>query len=287
MRTFLFSLQKLDRRIIFLGMALSIFIPLLFPFSLPFRVSKEVQATYDQIEALPQGAPVLISADFDPSSMPELWPFFQANLHHMFANDLKPVFLTLIPTAPPLVWPEIKKTADLYNKEYGVDYAFLGYKDGKELVIKNIGQNIPQQFPQDYRGNPISSLKLMQGLKQAKDFPMLIAISSGFPGINEYVLQIQGLYNLPMIGACTAVSGPDYIPFFKSKQLLGLSMGIPGSAKYERLVQEKDNVQSFSSSGAQSLNVLSLSHVYIILLIIVGNLSYFLTRDMEEEDGSN
>ena len=133
----------------------------------------------------------------------------------MFANDLKPVFLTLIPTAPPLVWPEIKKTADLYNKEYGVDYAFLGYKDGKELVIKNIGQNIPQQFPQDYRGNPISSLKLMQGLKQAKDFPMLIAISSGFPGINEYVLQIQGLYNLPMIGACTAVSGPDYIPFFQ------------------------------------------------------------------------
>ena len=286
MRDFLFSLQKLDRRIIFLGMALSIFIPLLFPFPLPFKVSKEVQAAYDQVEALPKGAPVLVSADFDPSSMPELWPFFQANLHHIFANDLKPVFVTLLPTAPPLIWPEIKKTAKIYNKEYGVDYVFLGYKDGKELVIKNIGQNIPQQFPQDYRGNPINSLEMMQGIKQAKDFPMLVAISAGFPGINEYVLQIQGLYKLPMIGACTAVSGPDYIPFFKSKQLLGLSMGIPGSAKYERLVQAKDTVKEFSGTGAKSLNVLSLSHLYIIFLIVIGNLAYFMTRDMEEPDGS-
>ena len=205
----------------------------------------------------------------------------------MFANDLKPVFVTLLPTAPPLIWPEIKKIAALYKKEYGRDYAFLGYKDGKELVIKNIGQNIPQQFPQDYRGNPIASLEMMQGLKQAKDFPLLIAISAGFPGINEYVLQIQGLYKLPMIGACTAVSGPDYIPFFKSKQLLGLSMGIPGSAKYERLVLAKENVQTFKGTGAKSLNVLSLSHLYIIFLIIVGNIAYFVTRDMEEPDGSD
>ena len=89
-----------------------------------------------------------------------------------------------------------------------------------------------------------------------------------------------------MIGACTAVSGPDYIPFFKSKQLLGLSMGIPGSAKYERLVQAKDTVKEFSGTGAKSLNVLSLSHLYIIFLIVIGNLAYFMTRDMEEPDGS-
>ena len=183
----------------------------------------------------------------------------------------------------PLVLPEIDKIAKMYNKEYGKDYVFLGYKDGRELVIKNIGQNIPQQFPKDYKGTPIEEVPVMQGLKQAKDFPLTVAISAGFPGLNEYVLQIQGQYNLRMIGACTAVSGPDYIPFLKSGQLLGLSMGIPGSAQYERLVAKSPNVKKFQPLGAQGLNVLSMSHLFIILLIVMGNLAYFLTRHVEED----
>ena len=161
----------MDRRWIFLGMALSIFLPLVFPFDQEFNDSKEVLEAYDVIEALPEGSPVLVSADFDPSSMPELWPFFKANLHHMFSKDLKPVFVTLWPTAQPLVLPELQETAALYNKEEGKDYVYLGYKEGKELVIKNIGQNIPQQYPQDYRGVPIDDIPMMTGLNQAKDFP--------------------------------------------------------------------------------------------------------------------
>ena len=150
-------------------------------------------------------------------------------------------------------------------------------------MIKNIGQNIPQQYPQDYRGVPIENIPLMKGLNQAKDFPLTIGITAGFPGLNEYVLQIQGQYNLNMIGACTAVSGPDYIPFFKSGQIKGLSMGIPGSAQYERMVSHREGVEPFYQMGKSGLNVLSMSHLFIILLIILGNVSYFITRRAEAE----
>ena len=290
------NFQKMDRRWVFLGMALTIVIPLLFPFKLPFKVEKEVTALYDQVESLQEGTPVLVSADFDPGSMPELWPFFTSNLHHMFAKDLKPVFVTLWPTASPLIIPEINKIAKFHGKEYGEDYAFLGYKEGRELVIKNIGQNFRQAFPKDYRGTALDEIPVLDGLKQAKDFPLLISISAGFPGLNEYVLQIQGQYNLNMIGACTAVSGPDYLPFLKSGQIQGLSMGIPGSAQYEKLVvqnygdklpnenniPEGQQIEPFVSMGAQGLNVLSLSHLFIILLILLGNVAYFITKRVED-----
>ena len=282
MQEWLKKIQVMDRRWVFLGMALSILLPLVFPFEQDFNDSKEVLEAYEEIEALPEGSPILVSADFDPSSMPELWPFFTANLHHLFSKNLKPVVVTLWPTAQPLVLPELYKTAELYGKKEGLDFVYLGYKEGKELVIKNIGQNIPQQYPQDYRGVPISDIPLMAGLNQAKDFPLIIGITAGIPGLNEYVFQIQGQYNLNMIGACTAVSGPDYIPFFKSGQIKGLSMGIPGSAQYERMVSHREGVQPFKQMGKSGLNVLSLSHVFIILLILLGNVAYFITSRSEE-----
>ena len=290
------NFQKMDRRWVFLGMALMIFIPLLFPFNIDFDEDKEVTALYEEVDKLPAGTPVLVSADFDPGSMPELWPFFVANLHHMFIKDLKPVFVTLWPTASPLVLPEINKVAKFHGKEYGKDYAFLGYKEGRELVIKNIGQNFRKTFPKDYRGTSLNELPVLDGLQKAKDFPLIVSVTAGFPGLNEYVLQIQGQYDLNMVGACTAVSGPDYLPFFKSKQIKGLSMGIPGSAQYEQLVVKnyeaklpnKSNIpagqqiEPFVKMGAQGLNILSLSHLFIIFLILMGNIAYFITSRVED-----
>jgi hypothetical protein len=278
----LIKFQTIDRRWIFVAMALSILLPLLWPVKLPFGVDKEVRDIYKEIEALPPGSPVLISADFDPASVPEIGPFFTTHLHHLFRRDLKPVVLTLWPTAIPLVLPELEATAKKYNKTYGEDYVFLGFKEGKELVIKNIGQNIFQQFPTDYHKTPIEELPIMQGRRQAKDFPLMVGISAGFPGLNEYVLQIQGQYNLRMIGVCTAVGGPDYIPFYKSKQLLGLSMGMPGSAQYEQLVWKGKPAPGVKLLATSAMDVLNLGHLLIITLIVLGNFAYFVTRRLED-----
>ena len=278
----LIKFQKMDRRWVFLGMALAILIPLVFPLQMPFRVDKEVRDIHRQIEALPTGSAVLISADFDPASVPEIGPFFTTHLHHLFQRDLKPVMLTLWPTAIPLVLPELEAIAKQYGKTYGEDYAFLGYKEGKELVIKNIGQNIFQQFPTDYYGKPLGELPIMEGRRQAKDFPLLVSTSAGFPGLNEYVLQIQGQYNLKMIGVCTAVGGPDYIPFYKSGQLLGLSMGMPGSAQYEKLVWDGKPKAGVKLLATSAMDVLNLGHLFIIILIIMGNVAFFITRRVEE-----
>lgn len=274
--------QHMDRRWIFLGMGLAILIPLLFPIRLPFAVDERVQALYDAVEELPPGSTVFISADFDPASRPELEPFFRANLHHLLRKDVKFVAASLWPSAPPMVLPIFEELTEKYGKEYGTDWCYLGFKDGKELAIKAIGENIPKTFPTDARGRPVEELEVLRGLKQAKDFPLIINVSAGFPGTREYVLQIQGQYDLDIASATTAVSGPDYIPFYKAEQLVGLSAGMPGSAQYEKLVFPDGPPEGVRLLATQAVNVLNVGHAFIIVLIVMGNVAFFLTRRPEE-----
>ncbi len=280
----LLRFQHMDRRWVFLGMGLSILIPLIFPVTFGFKVDERVQSLYDSVEALEAGDTVLVSADFDPASRPELEPFFRANLEHLFRQDVKVVVLTLWEFAPPLVVPILDEMAERHGKVYGTDYVFLGYKPGKELAIKAIGENIPKTFPTDTKGTPTTEIPIMRGFKQAKDFPLLINVSAGFPGTREYVLQIQGQYDLKLASACTAVSAPDYIPFYKAGQLTGLAGGMPGSAQYEKLVYPDGPPPGVRLLATQAINVLNLGHLYIIVLIVLGNIAFFLSRRMEGAD---
>ena len=287
MFTRLVQFQHMDRRWIFLGMAIAIFIPMIFPIHNDLVVDRPVQDAFDAVEELPAGSTVYISADFDPGSRPELEPYYRAVLHQLFRKDIKIVSGTLWASAPPLVFPIMEEIAALYDKEYGTDYCFLGFKDGKELAIKSIGENIPKTFPSDYAGTPIDKLPVTRGFKQAKDFPLIIMVSAGFPGIKEYVLQIQGQYDLKMVGATTAVSGPDYIPYYKAHQLAGLAAGMPGSGQYETLVFQRGDQSRTKHPerylGIEGVNVLNLGHAFIVLLIILGNVAFFLTKPREVE----
>jgi hypothetical protein len=276
--------QHMDRRWIFLGMGLSILLPMLFPIELPFRVDERVRSAYTAVEELPAGSTVFISADFDPASRPELEPFFRANLHQLFRKDVRVVAATLWASAPPLVLPILEEIAAAHGKEYGKDWCFLGFKDGKELAIKALGENIPKTFPNDAKGTPTGELEVMRGFKQAKDFALLINVSAGFPGTREYVLQIQGQYDLHIISSTTAVSGPDYIPFYKAGQLVGLAAGMPGSAQYEKLVFPDGPPPGVRLLATQAVSVLSFGHLFIVVLIVLGNLAYFLTRRTEKPE---
>ena len=145
-------IADMDRRWVFLGMAIAILLPMLFPVPMDFGIDERVQSLYDELEAIPPGSTVLLSADFGPSSRPEMEPFYRANLDHMFRKDVKLVMVTLWEYAPPLVLPIMEEVAARYDKKEGVDWVFLGYKPGKELAIKAIGEDIPRTFPTDVRG---------------------------------------------------------------------------------------------------------------------------------------
>jgi hypothetical protein len=82
---------------------------------------------------------------------------------------------------------------------------------------------------------------------------------------------VQSRYRIRMVGACTAVSGPDYVPYYNAGQLLGLAAGMKGAAEYEKLVGRPGDATT--GMAAQSA-----SHALLIAFIVFGNVTYFRAR---------
>jgi len=280
-KDFLTRLEYIDRRWLFVALALSIVLPLVINVPLPLYVSDMVQDLYDTVEALPEGSIVLVSADYDPSGKPELEPFHIALTHHLMRRNLRMVIVSLWPAAPPLTEHvlDVVGVESRYHKKYGVDYVNLGFKEGRQIVMKSMGASIRQTFPVDREGTPVEDLPLMREVDGYGDVALLINVSAGSPGVKEYVQVVQSRWGVPMVGACTAVSGPDYVPYYKAvpQQLLGLAAGMKGAAEYEKLVGIPGD--AMSGMAAQSA-----SHVLLIAFILFGNAILFLKRRKEGRD---
>jgi hypothetical protein len=267
------KLSALDRRYIFVLIALAVAIPLIIPFEMPMRVSQEVQDAYDAIEQLPSGSVVLISADYDPGAMPELWPMHKALLHHIFQKKHRLINMALWPMGVNLTEEALKDVFEKgqYKATMGEDYASLGYMAGNMFVIKGIGRSFETTFKRDKRGVPLGEVPAMQGISNLRNVDLLIAVSAGFPGVPEWVQVAKDQYNVKhVIGCCTAVSAPQLYPYYP-KQLSGLLGGLKAAAEYENLVGQP-------AAAMLGMNAQSVAHLTIILLVIIGNVTFFLQR---------
>jgi hypothetical protein len=260
------SIEKLDRRWIFLTIAVLVLFPLLFPLALPLTVSPPVQGFYDAVAKVPNGSTVLMSCDYDPGAKPELVPMTRTALRQLWDKDCKIVITVLWDGGPGLVDNELRAVAAEYKgkKTYGVDYVNLGYKEGREDVMVLMGQGIANAFPKDYRGNDTRSLPLMRNVRDYSSFPLLVSISAGYPGTKEWVQQVQSRFHLPMVSGCTAVSAPEYYPYLQSGQLLGLLGGMAGAAEYEKARGEK-------GTATRGMDAQSMAHIFVAIMILLGN----------------
>ena len=267
------SLEKLDRRWIFLAVGLLVLIPLLFPLALPLFVSPPVESFVKAVDSIPNGSKVLMSCDYDPSGIPEMVPMTRTALRHLLDKRCKVIITVLWNGGPGLV---DKVVRGVIEKEYphlvyGTDYVNLGYKAGDEAVMVLMGQGILNAFPRDYRGNDARSMPIMQGVRDYSSFPMLVNISSGYPGTKEWVQQVQSRFHLPMVAGVTAVSAPEYYPYLQSGQLLGLLGGMAGAAEYEKARGEK-------GSATRGMDAQSMAHFFVALCILLGNVVQWTKR---------
>ncbi len=265
-------LETLDRRWLFLAMALLVVGPLIFPAGLPLKVSPPVRSFHDTIEKLPNGSTVLMSCDYDPSAKPEMVPMTKTAFRHLLGKDCKVVVTVLWNAGPGLVEATLNEVATEFpGKRYGVDWVNLGYKAGDDAVMVLMGQGIKNAFPRDYRGTPTRDIPMLQSVRDYSSFPLLVNISAGFPGTKEWVQQVQSRFHLPMVSGCTAVSAPEYYPYLQSGQLLGLLGGMAGAAEYEKARDEK-------GSATKGMDAQSLAHIFVALCIVLGNVVQRLKR---------
>lgn len=262
------GLRGLDRRWIFLAVALLTIVPLVFGFHIaPVKPSGPSVGFYDAIEKLPEGSTVLVAGDYDPGTIAENYPMHLAVVRHLMSRNMKIVGVELYPGGPPLADQVFRIAGAEYHKTQGVDYVNLGYKSGNEIVMSQMGSSIPRTFPVDRRGIPVEKIPVMSGIENYAQFALLVSVSAGYPGTKEWVQQVQSRYHLPMVAGVTAVSAPEYYPYLQAGQLLGLLGGMAGAAEYEVLIGHK-------ALATRGMDAQSLAHVFIALMIALGNLAF-------------
>jgi len=275
--TWVKRLLAIDRRIIFLLVALGVVLPLLHPLNLPVTVTPRVKAAYDAIDALPPGSKVLISMDYEPDIMAELLPMSVAVIRHCFRKHLQVIAMTLFPAGTGLGERAITLAARAEGAVKNKDYAWLGYKSGFQVVMIGIGENLRGMYPVDFYGTPLDSIPLLRRVNSYKQMAMVVNLS-GSSATDYWIQFAQGRFHAPLVVGCTAVMATDYYPYLSSKQILGLIGGMKGAAEYEALI---DTV----GDARRGMDAQSLVHLIIVTLVIVGNGALFLSRRAGDESG--
>jgi len=127
MRKILEKLDRVDRRVIYLLMALSVFVPLSLRLSYPIPVGEgPSRDLFDAIEAMPSGSVVLVSYDYDPSTMPELQPMAVALTQHMFTRGHRIIAMALWPQGASLSQEAMTAVGDSLGKAQYDDWVNLG-----------------------------------------------------------------------------------------------------------------------------------------------------------------
>ncbi len=267
-KTFWERLIQIDRRVIYLIIALAMVLPFFFQMGLPIPITKEVKDIYDYIETLTPSDVVILSADFDPSVSPELLPMFDAIFRHCLKNNIKIIAMSLYIQGPGLIAPVIQEAATDYQKINGVDYVFMPWVIGWHIVIMDLMTDLQRSFPTDFYGTRTEDLPMLDGVKNYENYDLIVP----FTGASSYawwLLYAHEPYGVPLAAGVTAVSAADLYPYIQSGQIMGMLGGLKGAAEYETLIGEK----RMATMGMEAQN---WAHVIIILFIVIGNIGYLV-----------
>ena len=266
------KIGSVDRRWIFLIIAAVVIVPLLFPIGLPIRATDTTKDVYDAIEKLPTGSNVLLSTEYSPSTRPENHPMTISILRHLFKNNHKVFVTCLWPDGQFMAQDALNQVAkNEFNKVYGEDYVFLGFRPGNEAVVKGIVSNIRKIYTVDVYQKKIDEIPLMKGINNFKDFDFLFSSSAGFPGTIEWVQYASDPTGVPMASGVTSIQVNEVMPYVQAGQMVGVLAGMPGAAEYESLINQK-------GSATSGMDAQSVAHLVIVLFIILGNISFFIER---------
>lgn len=268
------KLQKIDRRVIYTLIFISVAIPIIWPLQLPTAVTPETQAFYDAIDAIPDGSRVMLPVDVWPSTLAETEPMIVAGLRHCFRKNLRVVGLSNVAMGGPLIADRVmREIGDEFGKTYGVDYVNLGYKANYQAVMLGMATRIADIFPTDHSGTRLEDIPLMREVPNYDSLSMFLIVSDNAM-VDYWVSLVNARYGKPMVAGVTAVMAPKSLSYIQTGQLSGLLGGMKGAAEYEELLGKK----AWATRGMDSQSII---HLLIIVFIIMGNVAYFASRSAQ------
>ena len=275
--------KTLDRRWIFLAMLLAVAGPILAQQSFPERPTKPVQDVFDYIENLAEGSNVLLSLDYSPSSDGELAPMATALIRHCCLKRHKMFFMTLYPEGLPILETNVRDVIETEfasaGLKYGDDYVNLGFNNAEEVAIIVMGTDLKKMFPRDNYNDDLEEIPMTENISSLQDMQLIITISTGYPGVKEWVQYAANPHGIKLAVGSTAVQAPQAYPYMPD-QILGLLAAIKGAAEYEIALAKKypQYRKPGLNDGLRRMAPQFWAHLLIIGLILLGNAIHFAER---------
>jgi hypothetical protein len=265
------KLQFIDRRILYVLLLAVIIAPLFLPIRLPTVTMPSTQRLYDAIESVPPNGFIIVSSTWSGGTRAENMPQTFAVLRHAMQRRLRVAVFSFDVQGTQLSLDIAKRLAEEYGYEYGKDWVHWGFRPQAEVVMKSLVRDIPGTFDKDYDGKPTKDMPVMQGIRDIKDVNVIVEIAAS--GIYaSWIGLVVGANPDLKFGFCpTSVMVPETYPYLASGQIVGTMEGMRGAAEYESLLRKP----GLASVGMGSI---SLAHVLIMLLIVIGNIGYFASR---------
>lgn len=275
------NLQNIDRRIIYLLLLVVAVVPLLVEKipavkrvvpELPVPISNEVQQAYDTIENMPANKIAIISIIWSASTVPENQPQTEVLARHLFRRGVPFVIIPFDQQGTTLAYNAVERIAKEMHKEYGKDWMALGFQPGGYMVqiIQGMGVDFAGQFKKDRNGTPIADVPMMKGMNTARNIGLVVEVTPSAT-VPFWIAFMGQPYRVPIVYCPTSVMIPEAHNYLDAHQVAGMLPGVIGAAQYE----EKLGVRGF---GLRAAGPLSAAHLLIILLIVLGNMGYLLSR---------
>lgn len=232
------KLQALDRRYIYIVIALAIIIPLMIPYNSDVVTTPPTENLYQLIDSYAgrSDRAILICFSHDAATMPELYPMEIAILRHCFERKVKVFTVTFAPAGAPIIDFAINTVKEEYpDIRSGVDYCNFGYKIMMMITALGMGDNIATAIDTDAEGRKLASLPIMKDIVNYNEMNLIIETSGSAAG-GTWITYARSKFGANVAVGVTAVMAADEYPLLQSGQLIGMLTGLKGAAEYEKMV---------------------------------------------------
>lgn len=232
--------QKLDRRWVYIVVALAIIIPLMLPYNSDNVTSPPTENVYQMIDSFAgrEDRAILMSFYHDASTMPELYPMQVAIIRHCFERNVKVFFMSFLPTGAPIIDMAINTVKEEYpHIKSGTDYCNFGYIPASLIMatVIGMGDNIANAVPTDAEGRKVENLPIMKGITNYTEMNLVIEFSGSVAG-GYWLAYARPKFGTNIAVGVTAVMAADEYPYLQTGQFIGMLAGLKGAAEYEKLV---------------------------------------------------
>jgi len=253
-------LESVDRRVLYLILAVVASVGLFVRAEIKVDPDAYAKDWYAGMMALPEDRPILLQTDWTNSTRGENAGHMEAILRLLMARKIKFLMYSFDPQSPQVARNVIRRINEeregqgLPPYRPWLDYVDAGYFPNAENSLVAVGNN-PKNFFDSKRVKDDAGRErmpfdapFMQGVTRLQDFSSLVVITAS-DTIDYAVQRLSG--RIPIYTNVTGVVGPGVLPYYQSKQLAGVGVGLKGVYDIEYMMTFGINYPSFAEAAVR------------------------------------